>query len=312
MELRQLKYFVAVAEELHFRRAADRLYVAQPAISEQIRKLELELGVQLFNRTNRRVEITDAGAALLEEARRLLAQADAAQRAARTASERAVARLRIGYTPYALTPSVPRALQHLAGAVPGADVSMVTGPAVRLIEQVRERRLDVVVAGLPAPTAGLRVTSLGRQRMIAAMVASDTLALAEPLSLARLTPTEIVTMARGSGPAFHDALLALCREAGITPRFVEAPEPRVESVLLAVATGAGPAVLPAAVAERYAFPGVRFVPLEDAGGFETAALTHPDDDGPATAAFLRAALHFSGRADSRVTQAARPALRLAA
>src|SRR5215212_10090186 len=114
MELRQLKYFVAVAEELHFRRAADRLYVAQPAISEQIRKLELELGVQLFNRTNRRVEITDAGAALLEEARRLLAQADAAERAARTASERAVARLRIGYTPYALTPSVPRALQHLA------------------------------------------------------------------------------------------------------------------------------------------------------------------------------------------------------
>jgi DNA-binding transcriptional LysR family regulator len=96
MELRQLKYFVAVAEELHFRRAAERLYVAQPAVSEQIRKLEAELGVRLFDRTNRRVAITEAGAALLEESRRVLAHADAAQLAARNARERAGARLRIG------------------------------------------------------------------------------------------------------------------------------------------------------------------------------------------------------------------------
>jgi len=311
MELRQLNYFVAVAEELHFRRAADRLYVAQPAVSEQIRKLELELGVQLFDRTNRRVKITDAGAALLEEGRRVLAQAAAAQHAARSASERAGARLRIGYTPYALSAGVPRALQHLAGAVPNADVSMETGPAVRLLERVRERQLDAVVAGLPAPTAGLRVTSLGRQSMVAAVVASDPVAVAPAVSLACLAPTDLVTMPRPAGPAFYDALVSLCRDAGITPRLIEAPEPRVESVLLAVATGAGPAVLPAAVAERYAFPGVHFVPLEDRGaGFETAVLTHPDADGVATAAFLRAAVHFSSA--SLASAAPRPALRLAA
>src|SRR3954467_718943 len=87
VELRQLRYFVAVAEELHFRRAAERLYVAQPAVSEQIRKLEEELGVRLFDRTQRKVALTESGAALLTEARRVLHQAEAARVAARSASD---------------------------------------------------------------------------------------------------------------------------------------------------------------------------------------------------------------------------------
>jgi len=310
MELRQLKYFVAVAEELHFRRAAERLYVAQPAVSEQIRKLEAELGVRLFNRTNRRVELTDAGSALLDEGRRVLTQADAAQLAARNARERAGARLRIGYLPDSLPASVPRALQQLAGAAPRLDVSVETGPAVRLIQRVRDRHLDAVVVGLPAATSGLRVTSLGHQSMVVALAASDTRAVAPGVSLARFAPAALVTLPREVNPAFHDAVLGLCRDAAITPRLIEVAEPRVESVLLAVASGAGPAVLPAAVAERYAIPGVRFVPLEDGdGAFETAVLTHPDADDIGTPAFLRAL------ARSRAASAAspgRPALRLAA
>src|SRR5258705_10857258 len=97
MELRHLRYFVAVAEELHFRRAAERLYVAQPAVSEQVRKLEEELGVRLFDRTQRKVSLTVAGSALLEEARRVLRQAELAQLAARNATEGANEQLRIGF-----------------------------------------------------------------------------------------------------------------------------------------------------------------------------------------------------------------------
>src|SRR3954464_2514453 len=119
MELRHLRYFVAVAEELHFRRAGERLYVAQPAVSEQIRKLEAELGVRLFDRTHRSVHLTEPGKALLAEARRVLRLAEAAQHAARNASERMRDRLRIGYVPDALPSSVPRALRHLTTAPAG-------------------------------------------------------------------------------------------------------------------------------------------------------------------------------------------------
>src|SRR5215211_7379457 len=223
MELRQLKYFVAVAEELHFRRAAERLYVAQPAVSEQIRKLEAELGVRLFDRTNRRVAITEAGAALLEEGRRVLAQADTAQLAARNARERADAWLRIGYLPDSLPASVPRALGHLARDAPRVRVSLETGPAIRLIQRVRDRELDAVVAGLPAPTAGLLVTSLGHQSMVAAIAVTD----APAVSLARLAPTRLVTMARDVNPAFYDAVVSLCRDAAVAPTLFEVPEPRV-------------------------------------------------------------------------------------
>jgi DNA-binding transcriptional LysR family regulator len=139
MELRHLRYFVAVAEELHFRRAAERLYVAQPAVSEQIRKLEAQLGVRLFDRTHRSVSLTQAGSALLVEARRVLHQAEIARRAARDAHDSAGSMLRIGYVPDALPASVPRALQELASAGPRLDVSLEAGDTNQLIQSVRDR-----------------------------------------------------------------------------------------------------------------------------------------------------------------------------
>src|ERR1700752_4052351 len=127
MELRHLRYFVAVAEELHFRRAAERLHVAQPAVSEQIRKLEQELGVRLFDRTQRQVSLTDAGFALLREARRVLDQAEAARVAARSARDRTHSLLRIGYVAASLPGSVPRTLHRLAVAMPRLEINLVPG-----------------------------------------------------------------------------------------------------------------------------------------------------------------------------------------
>src|SRR3954469_8836388 len=121
MELRHLRYFIAVAEELHFRRAAERLHVAQPAVSEQIRKLEQELGVQLLNRTHRSVSMTEAGSAMLDEARRVLRQADVAQEAARQAAHRTGYRLRVGSMPDAFPQVLSRALGRVAKTLPGFD-----------------------------------------------------------------------------------------------------------------------------------------------------------------------------------------------
>src|SRR3954464_13234810 len=125
MELRHLRYFVAVAEELHFRRAGERLHVAQPAVSEQVRKLETELGVRLFNRTQRKVALTDAGTALLTEAYRVLRQAEAARAAARSAS--GPPGPRIGYVPTALGASIPRTLRRLVAATPNLQTTIEPG-----------------------------------------------------------------------------------------------------------------------------------------------------------------------------------------
>jgi DNA-binding transcriptional LysR family regulator len=289
MELRHLRYFVAVGEELHFRRAADRLHVAQPAVSEQVRKLEQELGVKLFDRTQRSVALTSAGAAMLEEARRVLRHAEVAQQAARNAGQRATMRLRIGYLADSLPATVPRALRYVAASSPEVDIDLETGPALRLIEELRAHRLDAVVIALPAPTSGLRTTLIGEQRAIAVLPAAHRDARSAAVDFERLAPERVVILPRDANPAFHNAVVAMCRTAGLAPTLVETTEPRVEHALLSVATGAGIALVPESAAERYTAPGIRFVPLQGAEpAFQTAVLTRPDTDSVPTHRFLQA------------------------
>jgi DNA-binding transcriptional LysR family regulator len=295
MELRHLRYFVAVAEELHFRRAAERLYVAQPAVSEQIRKLEAELGVRLFDRTHRSVLLTEPGRALLGEARRVLQLAEAAQHAARSASERNRARLRVGYVPDVLPSSVPRALQHLAAAAAGVEIALETGTPLGLIAGVRDGAVDAAVVSLPAPTKGLRVTTLETQPLIVALPADHARAFDDAVALEQIDPERLIVLQRAANPALHDAVISVCRAAGVAPALVEAAEPRVEAVLLAVAAG-GAALLPRSVRDRYAVPGVRLIELLGVEPtLESAVVTRPDVEHLSMQAFLRA-----------VTYAARP------
>jgi DNA-binding transcriptional LysR family regulator len=289
VELRHLRYFVAVAEELHFRKAAERLHVAQPAVSEQVRKLEQELGVKLFDRSQRSVALTNAGSALLEEARRVLRHAEVAQQAARSASAQATTRLRIGCLSDSLPASVPRALRHLAVSAPRVQVDLTTGSSLRLIEDLRAQRLDVALTSMPAPAKGLRVTPLGAEGAVVVLPVTHARAVDATIALERLAPERLVLLPREANPAFHNAIVALCHRAGLSPTFVEMSEPRVEHVLLSVAAGAGLAVLPETVTLRFAAPGVRFVPLETGDAvLHSAALTHPDTDSLATLAFLHA------------------------
>ncbi|HJS96440.1 MAG TPA: LysR substrate-binding domain-containing protein [Solirubrobacteraceae bacterium] len=289
MELRHLRYFVAVAEELNFRRAAERMYVAQGAFSEQIRKLEHELGVRLLDRTPRGVSLTFAGAALLPEARRALHQAEVAQLAARNACDRATSRLRIGYMPAALPASVPRAAQRLAAAMPLLDASLEPGSARELTEAIRAQWLDAAVVSLPTETPGLRVTPLGEQHAIAALPVSHEHAMKAEIRLEQLAPERIVVLPREANRPLYDGVLASCHAAGVSPTLVEMPDAHIEQVLLAVASGAGMALLPESVADRYAAPGVRFVPLGgDTASFAAAVLTRRDTEHMPTVAFLRA------------------------
>jgi DNA-binding transcriptional LysR family regulator len=297
MELRHLRYFVAVAEELHFRRAAERLHVAQPAVSEQVRKLEEELGVRLLERTQRSVSLTNAGAAMLEEARRVLNQAERAIAVARDARDFAATRLRVGYLPDSLPTIVPRALQQLQQRMPNTRVSLETGGARKLIEEVRAGRLDAAVVSLPAPTAGLERTLLGPQAAVVAMPVMHRQATEEIIDLTRLAPERIVLMPREVNPAFHDGIISVCRSAGLSPTLVHTLEARVELALLAVAAGAGVAILPESVVGSVAVAGVRFVALAAEKPIcESAVLTRADSDDLATKAFTHSLAHAARRA----------------
>jgi DNA-binding transcriptional LysR family regulator len=290
MELRHLRYFVAVAEELHFRRAAERLHVAQPAVSEQVRKLEEELGVQLLDRTQRSVSRTEAGAVLLREARRVLHQADVARLAALHARDHAAtARLRIGYMPSVLPARVPRALQRLAAVTPNLETSLEPGSSTDLLEAVREERLDAAIVSLPAPTRGLRTMALGDQEAVAALPVGHRRAVEAEIRLDQMAPERIMVLPREANRPFYDAMLAACRTAGLSPTLVEMPDGHVEQTLLAVASGAGVALVPESVSERYAPPGVHFVPLAgDQPALATAVVTLPDRVRMPTVALLRA------------------------
>lgn len=289
MELRHLRYFVAVAEELHFSRAAERLHVAQPAVSEQIRKLEKELGVQLLNRTPRSVSLTEAGEALLGEARRVLRQAEVARLAARYARDRAAtARLRVGYMASVLPARVPRALQRLAATTPNLEISLESGSCIDLLEGVRGERLDAAIVSLPAPTRGLRTMALGTQKAVAALPIGHSKSLEAEIRLDQMAPERIMVLPREANRPFYDVILSACRTAGLAPTLIEMPDGHVEQTLLAVASGAATALVPESVSERYAPPGVRFVPLAgDEPALATAVVTLRDSARMPTVAFLR-------------------------
>jgi DNA-binding transcriptional LysR family regulator len=289
MELRHLRYFVAVAQELHFSRAAQQLHVAQPAVSEQIRKLEAELGVRLLNRGRGTVSLTEAGAVLLTEARRVLQQVALAQFAIENAHERTASRLRIGYTPASLPTTVSTSLHRVAASMANLEATLEPGFALELIAAVRDERLDAAVVSLPAPTAGLRTTPLGDERAVAALPVGHRHAVYPSINLGQVAPERLVVLPRDASPPFYDAVVAMWRRAGLAPSLVEMPGWSVEPALLAVTSGAGMALLPESVAQRYSARGVRFVPIEgDDATVPTGLVTRRDTTHIATAAFLRA------------------------
>ena len=301
MELRHLRYFVAVAEEMHFGRAAARLHVAQPAVSEQVRKLELELGVRLLNRTQRTGSLTEAGAALLVEARRVLQQVELARLATYEARDRVANRLRIGYTPASLPATVPRALRQLAASMKGVETILESGFGMELIAAVREERLDAAIVSLPTPTPGLRTTPLGYERAVAALPLTHRHAMQPAIRLSQVAPERIVLLPREASRPFYDAVVAACQNAGVSPSLIDSSGACVEPALLAVASGAGIGLFPESVADRYSTPGVRFLRIDgEQPAVSTAIVTRRDSAHVATAAFLRTV----ARADVRRTLAA--------
>jgi DNA-binding transcriptional LysR family regulator len=285
LDLRRLRYFVAVAEELHFGRAARRLNVSQPPLSVQIRTLEREIGTPLLTRTQRRVELTEAGRVLLDEARRLLDQAEAAVVHARRAAEGTVGHLTIGFVStvdYSILPPLVRRFRHKH---PGISLKLLELTGDRQQALLQSGELDLGLSILPSPAAGLTMRPVFREPLIAAVPANHPLAGRRRTALRTLEADPFIQFPRELAPGLYDLAIAACQRAGFTPHLAQEAI-QMQTILGLVAAGLGVALVPRCMSKLQR-PEVRYLAL-DARGFEveTVALWHAENRAPALAALV--------------------------
>ena len=263
MELRHLRYFVAVAEAGHVTRAAERLGIQQPRLSQQIRALEAELDVQLFRRKPRGVELTQAGEALLAEARGVLDRVEHAAAAARRAGRGDAGRIGLGFTSSAsFHPFVPRIIREFREASPLVALSLEEAGTGELVDGLLAERIDAAFVRSPIGAAAeLAVHSVLEEEMVAAVPAGHPLAGAtrSRLPLSALEPETFILYRRPLGPGLYDAIIAACQGAGYSPRIGQ-EAPRMLATLSLVAAGLGVTLIPASM-QRLGIEGVAYRPL---------------------------------------------------
>ncbi|MEU8123831.1 LysR substrate-binding domain-containing protein [Spirillospora sp. NPDC049024] len=260
MDLRHLRYFVAVAEELHFGRAAERLAMAQPPLSQAIRQLEADLGVELLHRTTRRVELTDAGRGYLVRARGILGEVDEAAREARRVAAGAVGHLAIGCVGSATYSLLPALSRGLSLELPGVDFSfrgemLVPDQAAAL----RAGAIDLALLRPPIGDLSLTVLPLRRDRLVVAVPGDHRLAGLPQLGVADMAGADLIVHSADRRSVMYDVVLGLFREAGVEPR-IRHEVGETSTLVTLVAGGLGMAVVPEPVT-ALALEGVVFRPL---------------------------------------------------
>jgi DNA-binding transcriptional LysR family regulator len=265
MELRHLRYFLAVAEERHVTRAAERLGMQQPPLSQQIQALERELDVQLFRRLPRGVELTDAGVALLDDARAILSHIDHAFATTKRTARGEQGQVAVGFTSSApFHPFVPRVIRAYREAFPRVSLTLEEGGTTELIDDLRHERIDAAfIRTAIANQEGLVVGTLLREAMVLAVPSGHILARRKgALPLKALAAETFIFYRRRNGPGLYDAILSACNAAGFSPR-VGQEAPRIVSTLNLVAAGLGISLVPESL-QRMRMDGVAFLRLTGA------------------------------------------------
>lgn len=278
MELRHLRYFVAVAEELHFRRAAERLHMAQPPLSMQIQALEEEVGAQLLMRSKRSVSLTDAGALFLQRARRILADAQQASEEARRTANGELGELRVGYTAsLPLGPLLPRILSEYHASSPDVSVRLCEMVTPRQFEALLNDELDVGFARYNEPdrqVEGLSMRLLRNDPLVMALPVGHPLAGASRVTLAQFAGERFIAYPESAEADLAALVRRLCHWAGFVPRVEQEAAEAVTQIGL-VAAGLGVTVMPNPMA-CIAMDRVRYVPLADEGAFHSLYLVTRD------------------------------------
>jgi DNA-binding transcriptional LysR family regulator len=247
MDLRRIRHFSVLAETLNFSRTAERLHIAQPALSVSIQKLENELGTKLFERTSTGVKLTASGEAALLEARRMLYHAEQMVRAARDAARGTSGRLRIGFVGSAIFRVIPQLIPRYRAQYPDVELVLHEAVSQRIVEMLREEALDVGVVRTP----------LLQPSAVRSLTARERAALGE------MRDQPFVMYAAGDASGLHSAAMAACQSAGFMPAISQEAS-QITTVLALVAAGLGVALVPEVMRDQ-SHGQVEFVELEDRG-----------------------------------------------
>ena len=283
-----LDAFVALAEERHYRRAADRVFVTQPALSRRIQRLEAEVGTALVERGRGGVSLTAAGAVFLDGARRVLDEAQRAALAARRAARGETGRLVVGFVDPAMYGVLPDVLRAYQVERPDVDLVLREVPSHLQAEALRQGAIDVAFSGIRPD--GMRSETVASDAVVLAVAADHRLASATAVPLGELAGEPFVFPSRSAEPGVFDRLLGLCERAGFAPRIAHQAE-RMSSILGLVAGGLGVAFAPESVSRGLGSREVSFVPLADPVSAVALRLVwNPDRVAPPLGRFIEIAL----------------------
>lgn len=289
MDLRQLRYFVAVGEELHFTRAAQRLHLAQSALSAQIRALEREVGAPLLTRSTRRVTLTPVGEVLLEDAREVLAQADSVMARARSVARREAETLLVGCLGAVPGELLTETIAAMAEEHPSARVEVHAFDFAQIQPSLTDARADVVFVYTPydeQELVGITVVPLSEEPRVVVLSENHRLAGREALTPADLVDEVFVSHSQAVSQTWRDFWLLTDQFGGRRPRIHPQTADTLEEWLLLIVRGDGLDTAPSLVSRYYAWPGVKFVPLVGAPPATLAMLRRSGDESPLVDAFV--------------------------
>lgn len=303
--MRQMRYFVAVAEELHFGRAAERVHVAQPALSKQVMQLERELGVRLLDRRSqrgRRVELTGAGKDFLQRARSVLDQAEQAGEEAARAGRGEAGRLTVGFTDMTLYGVVPQVAREFGERYPGVELELRQMCTRTMTEALLGGQLD---AGFLHPPVGeaadrdLAVQPIVSEPLIAALPEDHELAELGEIPLSKLSGERFVMVSREEGPELHDKILSACHAAGFVPSVFSQSVPSHTTAIGLVAAGVGVSLVGEGM-RNLRRPGVLYRPLTGEVPFMPTAVSYRrEDPSPVQREFISLVAEITGNPDRR-------------
>lgn len=292
MELRHLRYFIAVAEELNFTRAAEKLHIAQPPLSQQIQHLEAELGFQLFRRTKRTVVLTEAGQLFFEESQKILQQVDRAIQLGRQTSRGELGQLTIGFVSSSAHNVVPAILQAFRTRCPAVKLELHELTTNEQLQRLRFGQIDIGFVRPPVEEDGINSEIVFREPLIVALPATHPAADRAKVELRELSTEPFILFPRSQAPGLYDAIVSLCQQAGFSP--IAAQEAiQMQTIVSLVAAEMGVAIVPASM-QNFQRSGVVYKSLPESTCIVAIALIWRSDPTAAVQRFLEVARQISG------------------